>query len=679
MTLRRLIVPTVLILGLAPAVVSAQNQRPMTIVDVITVPQLSDPQLSADGKQILYELAEADWEGNRRVTHIWRVNADGSGTIQLTNGKDGESSPRWAPDGKTVAFLAKRGDDKATEIYLMPLDGGEARRLTNHTTGVSNITWIPDGSALLFVASEDKTQDQKDKEKAKDDVYAFEENYQQRHLWKVTVGDGVEQRMTQGDFSIRNYDLSSDGTKIVFSRAPAPILEVGDQSEVWIMNADGTGGIQLTNNGVSEGGGTLSPDGTQVLVQASANAKWEKYYNSNLFLIPATGGSARELVPDVGYAIGRAGWSKDGKSIFFVAGMGVHSELFELDLASGKPRQLTDGQHSIDSWALSPETNQHVMTIDEPTNPGDIWLMPASGQAQPTRVTHVFDYLARDFNLPRQEKVTWKGADNVEVEGVVYYPLDYQPGQKYPLVVQTHGGPQSADQFGFPSWSTYPQVLTAMGYVVLKPNYRGSTGYGDTFLRDMVGHYFQNAHLDVMAGVDHLIRLGIADGDRMAKMGWSAGGHMTNKIITFTTRFKAASSGAGAANWVSMYAQSDTRSQRTPWFGGTPWQKNAPIDLYWDNSPLKYVANVTTPTIFLVGGEDERVPSPQSVEMYRALKSNGVPTHLYMAPREPHGWRELRHELFKVNVELDWFEKYVTKRSYTWEKAPESKSKDASK
>ena len=153
-------------------------------------------------------------------------------------------------------------------------------------------------------------------------------------------------------------------------------------------------------------------------------------------------------------------------------------------------------------------------------------------------------------------------------------------------------------------------------------------------------------------------------------MGWSAGGHMTNKIITFTNRFKAASSGAGAANWVSMYAQSDVRTYRTPWFGGTPWQKNAPIDVYWEHSPLKYVANVKTPTIFLVGEKDVRVPMPQSVEMYRALKSLGVPTQLYVAPREPHGWTELRHQLFKVNVELDWFEKYVTKRPYTWEKAP---------
>jgi dipeptidyl aminopeptidase/acylaminoacyl peptidase len=297
-------------------------------------------------------------------------------------------------------------------------------------------------------------------------------------------------------------------------------------------------------------------------------------------------------------------------------------------------------------------------------------VIASADDVRPRRVTHVFDYLARDFRLPRQEKVSWKGADGATVEGMLYYPLDYQAGQRYALAVQTHGGPQSSDQFGFTSSSSYVPALTAKGYAVLKPNYRGSTGYGDAFLRDMVGGYFTNAHLDVMAGVDHLIAIGIADGDRMVKMGWSGGGHMTNKIITFTTRFKAASAGAGASNWVSMYAQSDTRTNRTPWFGGTPWQANAPIDVYWNNSPLKYASNVRTPTIILVGQNDERVPMPQSIEMYRALKSNGVPTHLYVAPREPHGWQELRHELFKVNVELAWFEQHVTKRPYTWEKAP---------
>jgi len=289
-------------------------------------------------------------------------------------------------------------------------------------------------------------------------------------------------------------------------------------------------------------------------------------------------------------------------------------------------------------------------------------------------VTQVFDALARDFALPRQERVEWKGADGATVEGLLFFPIDYQPGQRYPLVVQMHGGPAESDKFGAGAGllQNYFPVLAAKGYAVLRPNYRGSAGYGNPFYRDVVGGYFRNQQLDVMAGVDLLIRQGIADPARLVAMGWSAGGHLTNKLITMTDRFKAASSGAGVADWISMYAQTDTRASRTLWFGGTPWQRDAPIAAYWTHSPLKDVADVKTPTLFFVGENDARVPMAQSEEMYRALVSNRVPTHLYVAPREPHQWSGLHHLLFKANAELEWFERYARGRPYTWETAPSS-------
>ncbi len=350
--------------------------------------------------------------------------------------------------------------------------------------------------------------------------------------------------------------------------------------------------------------------------------------------------------------------------------MGVRDELFRIPVAQPKLERMTRGDHALGSWRYDARSDRQLFTRRTSTSPGDLWVLDGALRP-PAQVTHVFDDLPQRFRLPRETVVRWRGEDGVTVEGLLYHPLDYRKGERYPLVVQTHGGPASSDQFGalWSSWNYVP-VLASLGYFVLKPNYRGSTGYGDDFLRDMVGHYFHEAHKDVMAGVDDLIARGLVDGDRMAKMGWSAGGHMTNKIITYTDRFRAASSGAGAADWISMYAQSDVRTYRTPWFGGSPWQKDAPIDAYWDNSPLKDVSRVRTPTIFLVGRNDPRVPMPQSVEMYRGVKAQGVPTHLYVAPREPHGWRELRHRLFKANVELDWFERWVRNRGWTWEKAP---------
>ena len=656
-----------------PVYLFAQGPRPMTLVDVMNVPQISDPQVSSNGREVLYVQTEPNWKANRRIGHIWKVNSDGSGLMQMTSGTDGENSPRWSPDGKTVAFIAKRGTepDAVSQIFLLSNAGGEARPLTSHATAVSNIAWSPDGALIYFRASDPKSDELKAREKVKDDVFMFDEDYQQQHLWSVSVASKIEHRLTTGSFSVLGYNLSHDGKKVVFHRAPTPLMEDSDQSEVWLMDASGSSLKQITSNHVQESDASLSPDNSQVLFLSQADQKFETYFNRKVFVASVSGGDAKVLMPQLPYEVDKASWSKDGKAIFFLANMGVHTELFKVAVMNPKPEQLTSGKHTLAGWTMSTTANEHIYTSSEMTSPGEVWISGVDGSSPSKKVTAVYDYLPRQFKLPRQEKVEWKGADGVTVEGLLYYPLDYKEGQRYPLAVQTHGGPQASDKFGFGGAQNFVPVLAAKGYAVLQPNYRGSTGYGDEFLRDMVGHYFKNAHTDVLTGVDALIARGIVDPDRMVKMGWSGGGHMTNKIITTTDRFKAASSGAGAANWISMYAQSDVRTYRTPWFGGTPWQKNAPISVYWDNSPLKDIANVKTPTIFLVGQNDVRVPEPQSVEMYRALKSLGIPTHLYVAPREPHGWAELRHVLYKMNVELAWFEKYAMNRPYDWEKAPQ--------
>ena len=666
--LRRITVPAAFLLLVAPLAV-AQEKRPMTIVELIDVPRVGSPTLSPDGSQILFTRTDTDWEDNGRMTHIHRIDADGSGAVQLTNGEHGESSPRWSPDGRLVAFLARRGESEHRQIQLLRNSGGEASPLTEHPSAIQQFAFSPDGSRIYFLASDPLSAEEKKKDRLKDDVFAFDEDYKQRHLWSVEVRDGetVEaERITDGDFSILGFQLSDDGARIAHHRAPSPLFDNSDEGEVWIMDADGSNALQLTDNTVTERGARLSPDGSTVLFTSDSSADFETYFNDNIFLVPAAGGATRLLYEAMPHEVTSARWAPDG-TIYFTANTGIRTELFHAAVEDTEPRAIVRGDFSVSGWNYQSDAGQHVFGINSPTNAGDLHLVPAAGGA-PTKVTSVFDYLDETYRLPRQEAVRWPGEDGVE--GLLYYPLDYSEGQRYPVVVQTHGGPAASDKFGFGSWSSYVQVLTARGYFVFKPNYRGSTGYGDPFLRDMVGHYFNQAHLDVMTGVDHLIEQGLVDGDRMAKMGWSGGGHMTNKIITHTDRFKAAASGAGAVNWISMYGQSDVRIYRTPWFGGTPWQEDAPIDVYWGHSPLKDIYKVTTPTIVLVGENDVRVPAAQSVELYRALKTNGVDAHLYIAPREPHGWRELRHELFKVNVEIDWFERHVRGIEYEWETAP---------
>ena len=646
--------------------ISAQEKRLRTFVDALEQPVLQDPQLSPDGKQIAFVIDRADWKANRRIGHIFRINADGTNQVQLTFNERGESSPRWSPDGRSIAFVARRDPDTANQIYLLHSDGGEARRITSHPAAVSSISWGPDGKSLFFLSTDAKSAEERERDRLQDDVYAFEEtNFKHRHLWTTDL-EGKTKKITDGAWTVGSYKLSADGKRIAMHRTPGPLLGFNERGEVWVMDANGENARQLTNNKVSEGDASLSPDGSTVLFTSASNEQFEHYYNDKLFLVPASGGNARVLIADSPYEIENAAWSNDSRSIYFTANMGVHNEIMKVDVASRKVTQLTKGEHTLLGWSFDEDTGLHLFLRNTAPRPSEVFTMPAAG-GEMKRVTSVFDEDLAKFKTARIEAIKWKGQDGIMVEGLLYYPVDYQQGRRYPLIVATHGGPASSDRFGF---ATEYQVYAAKGYAVLRPNYRGSTGYGDAFLRDMVKGYFKQAHLDIITGTDHVIAMGIADPTKLIKMGWSAGGHMTNKVITMTDRYKAASSGAGAANWISMYAQSDIREYRTPWFGGTPWQANAPIDLYWDHSPLKDVAKVKTPTLFLVGEQDPRVPLPQSVEMYRGLKSNGVPTHLYVAPREGHGWNELRHRLFKLQIEMEWFEKHLFNRSYTWEKAP---------
>ena len=648
----------------------AQERRAMTIVDLLDVPGIGDPQISPDGSRILYQRTDADWEANGTRSHIWRVGIDGSGSVQMTNGETGESRGRWSPDGSRIAFVAKRGENEHTQIYLISNAGGEAAVLTDHPTDVASIEWSPDGVWIYFTAAQPPTEAEKARAAVKDNVYRFEEDQKITDLWRVNVETGETARVSDGVSMVRGYSISRDGTRLLLQLAPTPLYDDLLNSELWVLTADGGAGRQITYNHVGETGATLSPDNARALFVANTNdALDDFYYNQRLFVVSTKDGSPRSVLPGGDYDISAARWSADGSVIYFSANTGVRQQIYSVDLASSEVTPVTEGDHAIYGWDYEPAKDRLVFSVNSPTNAGDLWTLDGTGGV-PRQVTHALDYLAEDFRLPRIESVHYKGEDGASVEGLLYYPIDYVEGTRYPLVVQTHGGPPASDKFGFPRAHNYEAVLTARGFFVFKPNYRGSTGYGDAFLRNMVDHYFDQAHKDVIAGVDYLIDRGLVDGDRMAAMGWSAGGHMTDKLITYTDRFKAAASGAGAVDWISMYAQSDVRIYRTPWFGGTPWTKDAPIKQYMADSPLFSLYKVTTPTIVLVGEDDPRVPMPQSVELYRGLKENGVPTHLYVAPRQGHGWRELQQRLFKANVELDWFYRWVLEEKYEWEKSP---------
>ena len=664
----RLLVPSVALVVSCVGFFSSElahtqtTRRPMTLVDLLNIPRIADPQVSPDGRAITFTVTTPDWPANRRVAHLWRVGTDGTGLRRLSNEPGPPPGARWSPDSSSIAYLS------GGSVFVMPADGGSRRQLSKRT-GITDIAWHPGGAFIYFLAPDPLAEGERERLRVRGDLVVLDET-RPRHLWKMAVADGAETRITSGADYIYAYKIAGAGDRIIISRRPTRLPADSDKMELWSIAADGSSQIPLTKNGVPEEDGELSPDGSQVAFIARANYRQEPYYNANVFVVPAKGGQPRALMPDFPYEVLRAGWAADSRSIWMVVNTGVRIDLFHVDLATLKPRQITKGDHALVPQSWTTVGGRHVFMIDEPTRIGDIWTL-AEGDASPKRVTGIYDYLDSDFALPRQERVEWKGVDGVRVEGVLTYPIDYKPGMRYPLVVHLHGGPESSDRFGWGSIFFYYQpALAARGYAILRPNYRGSSGYGNEFYREPVNGYFKNSHHDVLAGVDRVIALGIADPDRLAMTGWSAGGHLVNKLITFTNRFKAAASGAGVANWISLYGTSDNRYDRDIWFGGTLWQKKAPVDLYWEHSPLKYVSAARTPTIFFSGQDDSRVPVSQAIEMSRALKAQGVPADLYIAPNEGHDWVQPVHQLNKMNAEIEWIERYVRQHRYSWEQPP---------
>jgi dipeptidyl aminopeptidase/acylaminoacyl peptidase len=670
----RVLVIFAVIVVIAAAGIAAAQPRPMTAVDLLSVPTQSDVRVAPHSGAVLFVRTQTDWDQDKSISHIWRVDAHGTSVTQMTNGKSGESAPRWSPDGTRFCFVATRDGDTA-QLFVQPVDGGEAIQVSKHETSVSDPHWLPDGTHILFLADDADSKEVKEAKKRSGDVISYDRDYKERHLWLLDLSDKSEKRVTKGAFSVHEYVVSRDGATLVYGAAPTPLVDDEDESEIYVRPLAGGDARRLTDNRIAEHGIRLSPDASTVLFVAATNERFEPYYESHLFVIPVQGGAPRMLLKDDEDEIDGADWSADGRAIIVRANSGVRIQLWSFDPASGRRTRLTEGDNSVLSLNLEPAEDAWAAVIGSASSPGDIWLAPRVGTA-PLQLTHFERDLTETFRMPKVEVFTWTGHDGRKVEGLLTYPLDAAPGRRAPLVVQTHGGPAASSTFRFASWATYTPVLAAKGYLVLDPNYRGSTGYGDAFLRDMVGHYFHEADKDVLAGVDALIASGSADPDKLVAMGWSAGGHMTNWLVTTTTRFKAAASGAGAANWISMYAQSDTRSYRTPWFGASPWVKDAPLALYLAQSPVAHVAGAKTPTLLMVGEKDVRVPTPQSIEMLRALRASGVDAELLVFPGEPHGLRTPKHRLHKINSEIAWFERHLFGRSYELEKPPVSK-KDA--
>lgn len=524
--------------------------------------------------------------------------------------------------------------------------------MTAHGEAMLDIHWQPDGTGFYFVAAQQQPSSATQLLNDGWIIPPFESNAY-REVWYFDLESQATEPVITGDFSVRQFSVSRDGQSLIYSRLPDHSFNSSYLGDVYVLNRSDGVTARWTSNMHGEGAPRLSPDGQKLAYIATVNEDGAPFYEAKVF-VKGPGEAPQRLLPRMAMeALGFA-WDRSGDGLFIVGNTGLRANLYHYTLASGELRQLTRGDQTVTNWSYDAVTDTHLARIESAIDPGEYQVMrePAIG-FQP--LTSEYADWPQTFALPRQAAVSWRGRWGARIEGLLVFPIGYEPGKSYPLVTITHGGPQTSARFGTWFVTNYLPVLAGQGYMVLLPNHRGGSGYGDRFLRDMAGRYFRNAHHDVMDGIDAMIERGLADPDQLIKMGWSAGGHMVNKLITHTDRFKVASSGAGASEWLSMHGESDSRYARQFIFGGIPWQRDAPRNRYAQDSPLRNSWRVRTPTLFFVGENDTRVPPTQSILMYRAVQATGTPTLLFQAADEPHNFRKPANQLFKINTELEWY------------------------
>ena len=714
----------------ATTTAAASGTRPMTFLDMQQMRQVGATTPSPDGKWMLYTLSTPDWKEARRQTDVFLVSLDqGVGsTRQMTFTRDkNEASPRWSRDGSFFVFASNREAPTSAsgqnQLYAMRADGGEARRITDAKEGVSTFAfsrdgkwlvyrsgkageeqlyrmpvagidsakaeqitrqptgvglweWAPDSRRIYFITADTVDVDEKLRLEKKFTVIVRNMETPLSSLWALDLEPRRTTRLTRDTtITVAGFSVSEDGKWVGFrgtvaDRYKRNITEAGIHTDLFLLET-ATGAIErLTNNQeVGESGPTFSPDGQWVAFSAPDDLTRYSMKNTRVYLRRTAdkGGQWRKLGTNFDGDVSVGFWSKDGKTIYFNEGIRATNQLLALDIDRNTVRQVTNEKASL-SVSRDDDSGVLLVNYSDPKTPPTIFSVAAieqvASRASWKRLTDANPHV-RNFALGEEEEITWTSKDGKQVGGILVKPVGYRAGQRYPLIVAIHGGPASADVLGF-NGGYGSQVYAGAGYAVLKPNYRGSTNYGEAHKTGIVGNYFPPGYDDIMTGVDHLIAQGIADSTKMGVLGWSAGGHWSNWILTQTDRFKAISSGAGTSNWISMYAQSDVQRNRQYYLGDKlPYDD---FDAYWNQSPLKYIKNAKTPTMIHVVEGDPRVPSPQSVELHMALKRLGVPTELFMYPGNSHGIPDPRNQLVKSTSEMAWMDHYVrgTGKKFSW-------------
>lgn len=671
----RLAVMSVFFLGTLAAAVVAGAQTPAagkapTIDQSLEMFNVNAPEISPDGRRVIYEQGRTNWENNSFDTELWIANADGDERHLLTVRAGSSASAAWSPDGKWIAFASDRPaalkDSPAgkRQIYVMPADGGDAQQVTKLEDGVDGLEWTPDSKHIVFTAESAEPKTMKDRKEYFGDYHVIHADYQMTHLWIVDVPQADAagriakpadpKQLTKDEFSVDSFSVSPDGARIAFSATRDPDLISGFSADIYTVTIADGAVKKIVDTPGPDGNPKWSPDGKQIAYSTANGNKYFFYTNGRIAVVSAEGGKPEVLTEKFDEDPDIERWGPEG--IYFSALQKTSLSLFLLDPASKKITKLEmPGSSVAGGFSFSKDFKTVAYRGMGENRFGEIYVssLPA---AAPVQITHAGEQLA-GFTTAHREVVRWKSGDGTQIEGVLYKPADFDAHKKYPLLVVIHGGPTGIDMPIINPDRYYPvERFVARGALVLKPNYRGSAGYGEAFRSLNVRNLGVGDYADVISGVDSLIGEGFVDKDRVGSMGWSEGGYISAFITTSSDRFKAVSVGAGISDWMTYYANTDITPFTPQYLHGTPWDDPA---VYDKTSPIHYIAKAKTPTLIQHGGSDRRVPIANGYELRQALEDHGVPVKMVVYDGFGHPINKPKQQRAVMEENELWFNHYI--------------------
>ena len=623
--------------------------------------QVGGLAISHDGAKVAYTVREPLMEGEKSeyLSHIWVADADGSRNVQFTRGEHSAGSPAFSPDGAWLAFATGRSG--RSQIWVIAMAGGEARQVTDAEPGVGQFRWSPAGDAFAFVMRDPQTEEEEKAAKEKRDVEMVDQNFKYGHLYTVPFDPMATEtaeatRVTEGDFHVTGFDWSPDGSQLVFAHQADPRINTGRLSgDIALVSADGGDVSQLVTGPGVESSPRWSPDGS-LIAYASTGDQPEPVGLSDLYVVDPEDGDVRRLPETPNRSVFILGWSDDSDEVFLNESLGTTRHVIAVPVGGGEIRQITEGAGVVGSTALAAGPGRLAVTWETNDEPREVHVTGLDA-FRPMQLSSVTADVPRP-PMGRTELLAWEAPDGTPVEGLLTYPVGYEEGTQVPLILNVHGGPAGvfAQSFtGNPSIYMI-QYFAQEGMAVLRPNPRGSTGYGKEFRYANFMDWGYGDLSDLLAGVDEVIEMGVAHPDSLLLMGWSYGGYMTSFAVTQTDRFRAASMGAGLPNLVSMVTTTDIGDYLVGHLGDEYFND---YETYEKHSAIYHIKNVTTPTQVIHGALDLRVPFTQGQEFYTSLVRLGVDTEFVVYPRTPHGPTEPKFLMDVSERILVWFNKYL--------------------